>query len=41
MTAAPELEGTAVRIGHDGSLVVATEDGAERQVSAGDVLLVR
>jgi BirA family transcriptional regulator, biotin operon repressor / biotin---[acetyl-CoA-carboxylase] ligase len=35
------LEGTAVRIGPDGSLVVAVEGGAERAVSAGDVLLVR
>ncbi|MFN8155976.1 MAG: biotin--[acetyl-CoA-carboxylase] ligase [Candidatus Nanopelagicales bacterium] len=35
------LEGTAVRIGPDGSLVVEAPDGGERAVSAGDVLLVR
>lgn len=35
------LEGTAVRIGPDGSLVVRTDSGDERSVSAGDVLLVR
>ena len=35
------LEGTAVRIAPDGALVVASDDGAERAVSAGDVLLVR
>lgn len=35
------LEGTAVRIGDDGSLVVEAADGTQRAVSAGDVLLVR
>lgn len=35
------LEGTATGIGADGSLRIALDDGTERAVSAGDVLLVR